>query len=82
MYLNKSHAILFVRSSRVRYVWVSFLLLFHLSTMLTISIVFLPHCVALLSFLPVEALALAPSLLRRRSGLVTPRERAASTAPS
>jgi hypothetical protein len=30
---------------------------FHLMTFLTISIVFLPHCVALLALLPLERLA-------------------------
>jgi hypothetical protein len=62
-----SVGILFVRSNRVRYAWVGFFFAFHLVTMLTISIVFLPHCVAALAFLPVEGLALVPAWLRRRS---------------
>ena len=36
-------------------------------TMLTISIIFLPHCVAALAFLPVEALAALPVVLPRSS---------------
>ncbi|BEP16113.1 HTTM domain-containing protein [Acidothermaceae bacterium B102] len=63
-----SVGILFVRSNRVRYLWVLFFIGFHVATMLTISIIFLPHIVAALSFLPVEALALLPALVRRRVG--------------
>jgi hypothetical protein len=61
-----SPGILFVRSSRVRYAWVAFFLGFHLVTMLTISIIFLPHIVAALAFLPVEGVAAVPLLVRRR----------------
>jgi hypothetical protein len=60
-----SVGILFVRSNRIRYAWVCYFFAFHLATMLTISIIFLPHCVAALSFLPVEGLALLPAWLRR-----------------
>ena len=51
-----SPGILFVRSQRVRTAWVCVFLAFHLMTMLTISIVFLPHCVAALAFLRLERL--------------------------
>ncbi len=77
-----SVGILFVRSNRVRYLWVLFFIGFHVATMLTISIIFLPHIVAALSFLPVEALALLPALVRRRAGALSPPRPAASTAPS
>ena len=77
-----SVGILFVRSNRVRYLWVLFFIGFHVATMLTISIIFLPHIVAALSFLPVEALALAPALVRRRAGALSPPGPAASAAPS
>jgi hypothetical protein len=61
-----SPGILFVRSNRVRYAWVCYFFAFHLVTMATISIIFLPHCVAALAFLPVEGLAALPSLVRAR----------------
>ena len=77
-----SLGILFVRSNRVRYAWVVFFLGFHLMTMLTISIIFLPHCVALLAFLPVEALGPVPAVLRRRWTCISSQEPAARIAPS
>ena len=77
-----SVGILFVRSNRVRYLWVLFLVGFHVATMLTISIIFLPHIVAALAFLPVEGLALVPVRVRRRAGSVSPRGPAATAAPS
>jgi hypothetical protein len=77
-----SVGLLFVRSNRVRYTWLALLLGFHLATMATISIVFLPHIVAGLSFLPVEGLAVLPALVRRRAGVLSPRGPASSTAPS
>jgi hypothetical protein len=67
-----SVGILFVRSNRVRYAWVCYFFAFHLATMLTISIIFLPHCVAALSFLPVEGLATLPATLRRRPLVTSP----------
>jgi hypothetical protein len=67
-----SVGILFVRSNRIRYAWVGFFFAFHLVTMLTISIIFLPHCVAALAFLPVEGLAGITARVRRRPGLGFP----------
>jgi hypothetical protein len=67
-----SVGILFVRSNRIRYAWVGFFFAFHLVTMLTISIIFLPHCVAALAFLPLEALAGITAWVRRRPGLGFP----------
>ncbi len=60
-----SPGILFV-SNRLRYAWVCLFFAFHLVTMLMISIVFLPHCVAALVFLPLEGLATLPATLGRR----------------
>ena len=74
-----SVGILFVRSNRIRYAWVCFFFGFHLMTMLTISIIFLPHCVAALAFLPVEGLATLPATLRRRSPGVQPRRQLQSS---
>jgi hypothetical protein len=74
-----SVGILFVRSNRIRYAWVGYFFLFHISTMLTISIIFLPHCVAALAFLPLEGLAALAIWLRGRIG-VAPPERAAESA--
>jgi hypothetical protein len=52
-----SPALLFVRRERTRYLLVACLLVFHVTTFLMIRIIFLPHLVALLAFLPVERLA-------------------------
>ncbi|HZK51389.1 MAG TPA: hypothetical protein VFD47_07485 [Actinomycetota bacterium] len=41
--------------------------LFHVVTFLTISIIFLPHVVCLLAFLPLERLSRAPALGHRRA---------------
>jgi hypothetical protein len=45
------------RDARVTWVLAGGFLLFHVMTFLTISIVFLPHCVALLTLLPLERVA-------------------------
>lgn len=68
-----SPAILFVRSDRSRYAMVAALYAFHLMTFAAVTIVFLPHCVAMLAFLPLErirrrtfaGMAVARSGLRR-----------------
>jgi hypothetical protein len=44
------------RDERVTWLLVGGFYVFHLMTFLTISIVFLPHCVALLALLPLERL--------------------------
>jgi len=49
-----SPVVLFVRSDRVRYLIVAGFYLFHLMTFAAITIVFLPHLVAMLAFLPLE----------------------------
>jgi hypothetical protein len=51
-----SVGLLVVRNPRVRYAWVGLCYGFHVMTMATISIIFLPHCVAMLAFLPLERL--------------------------
>lgn len=48
------------RDVRRTYALVGGFYLFHLVTFLTISIIFLPHCIALLALLPLERLARAP----------------------
>jgi Vitamin K-dependent gamma-carboxylase len=65
-----SPAVLAVRSARLRYAWVAGCYAFHVMTFATISIVFLPHCVALLAFLPLERLAasLTPVRVPRPAG--------------
>jgi hypothetical protein len=62
--------LLFVRRDRTRYAIVGGLVAFHGITYLAISIIFLPHVVALMAFLPLERLG-------RRGAPSTP----ASTAP-
>lgn len=57
--------VLFTRRARLRYAWVGTCFAFHIMTMITISIVFLPQWVALLAFLPLERLWTRP--LTRRS---------------
>ena len=49
-------ALLFVRRDRIRYGLVIALLGFHVMTYLAIHIIFLPHLVALMAFLPLERL--------------------------
>jgi hypothetical protein len=61
-----SPALLFVRRDRARYVLVAALLGFHVMTFLMIRIVFLPHLVALLAFLPLERLAPGTSASQTR----------------
>ena len=50
---------LLVRSDRARVLLVLFLLGFHLMTYVGVTIIFLPHCIAILSILPWERLAAA-----------------------
>ena len=45
---------LLVRSDRARILLVGFLLCFHLAVFATVTIIFLPHCIAILSILPWE----------------------------
>ena len=49
-----SPIVLFVRSDRVRYAIVAGFYLFHLMTFAAITIIFLPHLIAMLAFLPLE----------------------------
>jgi hypothetical protein len=67
-----SPAVLVVRSQRLRTAWVVGCYAFHVMTFATISIVFLPHCVALLAFLPIERLVAALRPRRRRASGATP----------
>ncbi len=60
-----------VRSNRVRYVIVAGWYAFHLMTFAAITIVFLPHCVAILAFLPMERLR-PVTMVRRRLAVRTP----------
>jgi hypothetical protein len=46
----------------VTWLLVTGFLLFHLMTFLTISIVFLPHCVAMLALLPLERFSVRRTL--------------------
>jgi hypothetical protein len=57
--------ILIVRSDRARIGLVLFLLGFHVMVYAGVGIIFLPHCIAILSILPLERLATS----RRRTGL-------------
>jgi hypothetical protein len=61
-----SPALLLVRRERTRYVLVAGVLGFHLMTFLMIRIIFLPHLVALLAFLPLERLAGRPARIPGR----------------
>jgi len=54
---------------RVRYAFLTLAVLFHAVTFLTISIIFLPHVVCLLAFLPLERLGRAPALGQRRAAV-------------
>ena len=60
-----SPVVLFVRSDRLRYAIVAGFYLFHLMTFAAITIVFLPHCVAMLAFLPLERVRPVEYLRRR-----------------
>jgi hypothetical protein len=59
-----SPLVLLVRSDRARVGLVAFLLGFHVMVYAGVGIIFLPHCVAILSILPWERLTWA----RRRGG--------------
>jgi hypothetical protein len=63
---------LLARSDRARVALVVFLLGFHLMTFAGVRIVFLPHCVAILSLLPWERLPKVSRQLRSRVGLGRP----------
>jgi hypothetical protein len=58
---------LFVRSDRARVALVVFLIGFHLMVFAGVTIIFLPHCIAILSIVPWERLT-----LRTRSGAAAP----------
>jgi hypothetical protein len=57
---------LLVRSARARVALVVFLLGFHVAVYASVAIIFLPHCVAILSILPWERLPDATRRLRAR----------------
>ncbi|MDP9427478.1 MAG: MFS transporter permease [Actinomycetota bacterium] len=59
---------LLVRSDRARVALVVFLLGFHLMVLAGVRIIFLPHCVAILSILPWERLPDVTGRLRSRAG--------------
>jgi hypothetical protein len=59
---------LLVRSDRARVLLVLFLLGFHLMTYVGVTIIFLPHCIAILSILPLERLVRS----RRRTPVEEP----------
>jgi hypothetical protein len=61
---------LLVRTDRARIALVAFLLGFHVMVYAGVGIIFLPHCIAILSILPWERLTAA----RRRTTLAGPRE--------
>ena len=63
---------LLARSDRARVALVVFLLGFHLMTFAGVRIIFLPHCVAILSLLPWERLPEVGRRLRSRVGLGRP----------
>ena len=64
-----SPLILLARSDRARTLVVVGLLSFHLMVFAGVTIIFLPHCVALCAFLPLERIpALTRSLVRRTRG--------------
>ncbi len=62
--------ILLVRTDRARVALVAFLLGFHVMVYAGVSIIFLPHCIAILSILPWERLTAA----RQRTSPAVPRE--------
>jgi hypothetical protein len=63
-----SPLMLLVRSDRARVALVVFLLGFHLMVYAGVTIIFLPHCVAILSILPWERLPELRARLQRRPG--------------
>jgi len=73
-----SPLMLLVRSNRARVALVVFLLGFHLMVFAGVKIIFLPHCVAILSILPWERLPDAVRSLRDRTG----RSRRATARPA
>jgi len=73
-----SPLILLVRSERARIGLVLFLLGFHVMVYAGVTIIFLPHCIAILSILPWEKLTAG----RRRTALPTPAQPTPSTAAS
>lgn len=73
---------LLVWSVRARVALVVFLLGFHLAVYASVTIIFLPHCVAILSILPWERLPCATRWLRARVGGAVPADvLRAGTAP-
>jgi hypothetical protein len=60
------------RDRRVTWLLVGGFYVFHLMTFLTISIVFLPHCVALLALLPLEKLTPRSALLQAPDAIAVP----------
>lgn len=54
---------------RVGYIFLGLAVLFHVVTFLTISIIFLPHVMCLLAFVPLERLGRAPALSLRRTAV-------------
>ncbi|MGY1821198.1 MFS transporter permease [Geodermatophilus sp. SYSU D00079] len=69
---------LLVWSNRARVALVVFLLGFHLAVFASVKIIFLPHCVAILSILPWERLPDAARQVRERAG----RRRPAAVQPA
>lgn len=65
---------LLVWSARARVALVVFLIGFHLAVYASVAIIFLPHCVAILSILPWERLPDATRRLRSRAGGGRPAE--------
>jgi vitamin K-dependent gamma-carboxylase-like protein len=65
---------LLVWSARARVVLVAFLLAFHLAVYASVAIIFLPHCVAILSSLPWERLPEVTRRLRAPAGGGRPAE--------
>jgi hypothetical protein len=73
---------LLVWSNRARVALVVFLLGFHVAVFASVKIIFLPHCVAILSILPWERLPAGTRELRRRIGRGRPAALPASAAPA
>jgi len=66
--------VLLVWSARARVALVVFLVGFHLAVYASVAIIFLPHCVAILSILPWERLPEVPRRLRSPTGGERPAE--------
>ncbi|MGY1641314.1 MFS transporter permease [Geodermatophilus sp. SYSU D00703] len=73
---------LLVRSDRARVALVVFLLGFHVAVFASVKIIFLPHCVAILSILPWERLPDAARRLRARIARGRPATASADAAPA